>query len=112
MQIYGEINEREAKVLKVMGTNKSLKDLVGRQFHIIGAVDTGVTKTADDGSEYTTNYCKLTTDDGECHVVKFTQTVVMTQIAEIFDNDIADVMYTLEYVNSSNGNKYLSIGLA
>lgn len=112
MKIYGEVTEKEAKVLKVMGTNKSLKDLVGRQFHIIGAVDTEEVKTADDGTEYVTNYCKLATDDGEAHVVKFTQTIIMSQIAEIFNNDIADIMYTLEYVNSASGNKYLSIGLA
>lgn len=112
MKIYGEVTERESKVLKVLGTNKSLKDLVGVSFHLIGAVDTEEVKIAEDGSEYTTNYVKLATLDGESLTVKFTQTVVMSQIAEIFNNELNDMLYTLEYINSSNGNKYLSIGLA
>lgn len=113
MTIYGNVTEKEAKVLKVMGCPNSLKSLVGSDFKLIGAVLDNDKKVAEDGSEYTTNFVKVhvISESAEPMWFKFTQTVIAGQIKEIFDNDLAeeDFNYTVDYFESASGNRYLSL---
>ena len=115
MNIYGNITEKEAKILKVMGCPNSFKNFVGAEFKILGAVLDNETKTADDGTEYCTNYVKIevanesATENMFC---KFTQTVIAGQLEDLFNNDLTDdFLFTLDYCESASGNRYLALSI-
>lgn len=108
MRVLGNIDSKVAKKLVAFGCNDSLKDIEGQAFKVIGAVVDTTPKKAEDGTEYTTNYM-LIEIDGVQKAVKFTQTIVESQLDTIFDNELEDDLYTVEYVTSSSGNRYLSI---
>ena len=110
MRILGNVEEREAKTIKVLGCKSSLKDLVGKKFSIVGAIVENEERTSKDGEKFVTNYVKvLEHDSGEISWRKYTQTVISEQLIMLFDNEINDLDFELCYVESNSGNQYLTI---
>lgn len=112
MRILGNVEEKEAKIIKVVGCNSSLKDLVGKKISFVGAIVENEKRISKDGEEYITNYVKvLEHDSGEISWRKFTQTVISEQLIILFDNEINDLEFELYYAESNSGNKYLTISI-
>ena len=112
MRILGNVEEREAKTIKVLGCNSSLKDLVGKKISFVGAIVENEIRRTKDGEEYITNYVKvLEHDSGEISWRKYTQTVISEQLIMLFDNEINDLELELYYAESNSGNKYLTISI-
>ena len=113
MKIYGDFTEKEAKLLSTLGCRYSLKDLVGSKFRVVGCIDTGVKRKSEDGSEYQTNYLKVAADDElqTVSTVKYTQSVITDQAISIIENDLTDIVVSLDYTESNSGNRYLSISI-
>lgn len=112
MKIYGDFTEKEAKILATLGCRSSLKDLVGSKFRIVGCIDTGVKRKSEDGAEYQTNYLKVVDDDLQSvSTVKYTQTVITDQAIAIIENELTDIVVSLDYTESNTGNRYLSISI-
>lgn len=112
MKIYGDFTEKEAKILATLGCRSSLKDLVGSKFRIVGCIDTGVKRKSEDGSEYQTNYLKVADDELQTvSTVKYTQSVITDQAIAIIENDLTDIVVSLDYTESNTGNRYLSISI-
>ena len=112
MRILGNVEEREAKMIKVLGCTNSLKDLIGKKISFVGAIVENEKRTSKDGDEYVTNYVKVVEhDSGEISWRKFTQTVISDQLIMLFENEINDLEMELCYTESNSGNKYLSISI-
>lgn len=112
MKIYGDFTEKEAKILATLGCRSSLKDLVGSKFRIVGCIDTEVKRKSEDGSEYQTNYLKVADDELQTvSTVKYTQSVITDQAIAIIENDLTDIVVSLDYTESNTGNRYLSISI-
>lgn len=112
MKIYGDFTEKEAKILATLGCRSSLKDLVGSKFRIVGCIDTEVKRKSEDGSEYQTNYLKVVDDELQSvSTIKYTQTVITEQAVAIIENDLTDIVVSLDYTESNTGNRYLSISI-
>ena len=112
MKIYGDFTEKEAKILTTLGCRTSLKDLVGSKFRIVGCIDTGVKRKSEDGSEYQTNYLKVADDELQTvSTVKYTQSVITDHAIAIIENELTDIVVSLDYTESSTGNRYLSISI-
>lgn len=112
MRILGNVGEKEAKIIKVLGCNSSLKDLVGKKISFVGAIVENEERTSKDGEQYVTNYVKvLEHDSGEISWRKYTQTVISEQLIELFEDEINDLELELYYAESNSGNKYLTISI-
>lgn len=112
MRILGNVGEKEAKIIKVLGCTSSLKDLVGKKISFVGAIVENEERTSKDGEKYVTNYVKvLEHDSGEISWRKYTQTIISEQLIMLFDDEINDLELELYYAESNSGNKYLSISI-
>lgn len=112
MKIYGDFTEKEAKILATLGCRSSLKDLIGSKFRIVGCIDTEVKRKSEDGSDYQTNYLKVADDELQTvSTVKYTQTVITDQAIAIIENDLTDILVSVDYSESNSGNRYLSISI-
>lgn len=112
MRILGNVEEKEAKIVKILGCSSSLKDLVGKKISFIAAIVENEVRTSKDGEEFITNYVKvLEHDSGEISWRKYTQTVISEQVIMLFDNEINDLELELYYAESNSGNKYLTISI-
>ena len=111
MKIYGDFTEKEAKLLTTLGCRTSLKDLVGSKFRIIGCIESEIIRKSSDGEEYKTNYLKIADELQTVSTVKYTQTVITDQAISIIENDLTDIVVSVDYSESSSGNRYLSISI-
>ena len=112
MKIYGDFTEKEAKLLTTLGCRTSLKDLVGSKFRIIGCIESEIIRKSSDGEEYKTNYLKIADDELQTvSTVKYTQTVITDQAISIIENDLTEIVVSVDYSESNSGNRYLSISI-
>ena len=111
MKIYGDFTEKEAKLLTTLGCRTSLKDLVGSKFRIIGCIESEIIRKSSDGEEYKTNYLKIADELQTVSTVKYTQTVITDQAISIIENDLTDILVSVDYSESNTGNRYLSISI-